>query len=97
MKKLGYVFVCLAVALAGCGLGPAGRPTTTPTGTATETSTITQLPSAITSITPSPTPTPLYPVAGYGPSNFPANVDPLTGLTVSDPALLQRRPMLIKV
>ena len=46
---------------------------------------------------PTPTITPLYPPEGYGPANFPANVDPLTGLPVSDPALLQRRPMLIKV
>jgi hypothetical protein len=48
-------------------------------------------------MTPSPTPTPLYPLAGYGPFNFPANVNPLTGLTVANPALLERRPMLIKV
>ena len=32
-----------------------------------------------------------------GRANFPANVDPLTGLTVANPALLERRPMLIKV
>ena len=34
---------------------------------------------------------------GYGPTNFPADVDPLTGLKVADPAMLQRRPMVIKV
>jgi hypothetical protein len=32
-----------------------------------------------------------------GPANFPAGVDPLTGLKVANPALLQRRPLLIKV
>ena len=34
---------------------------------------------------------------GYGPANFPADIDALTGLKVTDPALLQRRPMVIKV
>jgi hypothetical protein len=32
-----------------------------------------------------------------GPTNFPADVDPLTGLTVSDPSILNRRPVMIKV
>ncbi|MGB7874395.1 MAG: DUF3048 domain-containing protein [Anaerolineales bacterium] len=55
------------------------------------------------SATPSPfqpnvylTPTPGYPEEGYGPDNFPADINPLTGLN-TDPALLDRRPMLIKV
>jgi hypothetical protein len=47
--------------------------------------------------TPAPTSTPSYPPEGYGPANFPADVDPLTGLKVADPALLARRPMAIKV
>jgi hypothetical protein len=34
---------------------------------------------------------------GYGPDNFPADVNPLTGLKVSDPARLERRPMVIKI
>jgi hypothetical protein len=38
-----------------------------------------------------------YPPGGYGPTNFPADVNPLTGLKVANPALLQRRPLLIKV
>lgn len=42
------------------------------------------------------TPTPGYPEAGYGPEHFPLDINPLTGLSV-DPALLERRPMLIKV
>jgi hypothetical protein len=45
--------------------------------------------------TPTETPIPLvYPV---GPSGFPSNVDPLTGMIVSDPTLLDRRPLAIKV
>jgi hypothetical protein len=48
-------------------------------------------------VLPTPTDTPiplLYPV---GPSGFPSNVNPLTGLTVSDPQLLDRRPLAVKV
>jgi len=43
------------------------------------------------SATPEATP------ADYGPSGFPPDVNPLTGLPVADPALLQRRPLLIKI
>ncbi|MCI0398575.1 MAG: DUF3048 domain-containing protein, partial [Chloroflexi bacterium] len=32
-----------------------------------------------------------------GPANFPPNVNPLTGETVADPAVLQRRPIAIKI
>ena len=33
----------------------------------------------------------------YGPENFPADVDPLTGLVVANPKLLERRPVAVKV
>lgn len=82
-----------------------------PSITATPAATATQAPATATAFlpentatatatnTPEPTftPTPLYPVEGMGPSNFPSDVDPLTGLKVSDPALLDRRPIMIKV
>lgn len=42
------------------------------------------------------TPTPGYPEEGFGPADFPTDINPLTGLS-TDPALLNRRPMLIKV
>ena len=42
------------------------------------------------------TPTPGYPDEGYGPTDFPADINPLTGLS-ADPSTLDRRPMLIKV
>jgi hypothetical protein len=35
--------------------------------------------------------------SGYGPSNFPEGVNPLTGLIVEDPTRLERRPMVIKI
>lgn len=51
------------------------------------------------SATPTLEPTPLVtttPVV-YGPGNYPTNVDPLTGLTVADESLLDRRPLAYKV
>jgi hypothetical protein len=95
MKKLLFVLVCLSMVVSACGLLPAATPTVTPTPT--ETPTITETPTPLATNTPTVTPTPLYPVEGYGPANFPAEVDQLTGLKVTDPALLQRRPMLVKV
>jgi hypothetical protein len=43
----------------------------------------------------SPTATPE--AVAYGPQNFPANIDPLTGKTVGDPSLLERRPLAVKI
>jgi hypothetical protein len=94
----------------GCGLIapaasslPVSRPTDTPgiptpkplTPTAT-----TYIFELKPSSTPIPTRTPFASLEydpGLGPSNFPPGANPLTGLTVSDPALLERRPMAIKV
>jgi hypothetical protein len=42
------------------------------------------------------TPTPGYPEEGYGPTDFPPDINPLTGLSAA-PSTLDRRPMLIKV
>ena len=90
MKKLLYVIVSVSMLMAACG-------TAVPAATATSPAPI--ITALVASATPThlPRPTLLYPSAGYGPSNFPSNVDPLTGLQVADPALLNRRPMLIKV
>ena len=90
MKKFLNMFVFLSVLLSACGLVPTAPPTATTTPSPTETPTSTETPSPLP--TDTPTLTPLYPVEGYGPSNFPVNVDPLTGLKVTNPALLQRRP-----
>ncbi len=48
-------------------------------------------PTSTTTATPKPT------VGAVGPSNFPENVNPLTGLLVDDPSILNRRPVLVKV
>jgi hypothetical protein len=99
MKQIFAVFISLSVLLAACApvtatSAPATATLPAPTGTPAATAT----PQPPT-VTPSPTPSPTqsYPLEGYGPTNFPSNVDPLTGLQVADPALLVRRPMLVKV
>ncbi len=72
---------------------PVNEPVSTPTATPPP------LPSAtVTSTQPYVylTATPGYPEAGFGPLDFPVDINPLTGLS-TDPALLDRRPMLIKV
>jgi hypothetical protein len=64
------------------------RPSSTPlppTQTSTATPTITA------------TLAPTSPVLDYGPNNFPADVNPLTGQIVSDPQILERRPVSVKI
>jgi len=43
------------------------------------------------------TATPLPTVGPVGPVDFPEDVNPLTGLKVADPSILDRRPVLVKV
>jgi hypothetical protein len=52
-----------------------------------------------TQVTPTPTLdiTPLPEVGPVGPSDFPEDVNPLTGLAVEDTELLERRPVFVKV
>lgn len=49
-----------------------------------------------TAETPSPTSTEQIP-GMIGPDNFPDNVNPLTGLVVADPEVLQHRPIAVKI
>ncbi len=65
------------------------QPTLTPTDTLVPSATATLTATATITLTATP--------AAYGPTNFPANIDPLTGLPVADPTLLNRRPVMIKV
>ena len=61
----------------------------------------TQMAPTETPIPPMPTNTatqaPTDIVTQYGPTGFPEDVNPLTGVKVADPNLLNRRPVLIKV
>lgn len=67
------------------GSAPQASPTAIPTAT--------PLPTATAAPTPTATPS-LYPM---GPSVYPAGADPLTGLIVANPSLLNLRPLAIKV
>ncbi len=97
---LGLVLVFL---LAGCGQIislPTASPTAQPTvhtNTPSPSGTLTKTPTLTPTITETPTPTQTPTPVAYGPSNFPANIDPLTGLKVTDPKLLERRPIAVKV
>jgi hypothetical protein len=93
MKKLLYVVISLSVLLAACGPAVSA---TIPGQTETPVVSVTPPPSGIT-LLPQISPTLLFPSEGYGPFNFPSNVNPLTGLQVTDPALLERRPLIVKV
>lgn len=107
-RPIGFIvpmFAVVALVLGGCGQ-PAPAPTATPTKTprveavatlpptATPTATVepTATPTPGPSETPTPTPLPSVIVPAQDP-----NVAPFTGLAVSDPAILTRRPLAIKV
>jgi hypothetical protein len=100
-------FFGLFVTLLLIGCAPqTGAPTPTqdffpPTATAflpvDSTSTPAASPTPAFTPTPEPTATPAYPEQGYGPREFPTNVNPLTGLQVEDVSLLERRPMAVKI
>lgn len=98
-KKAAFILMFIfLVACTPTGTLPATETPSPPTPTALQpveaTATATATP---TEVPPTPTPTPAYPAEGYGPSNFPTNVNPLTGLEVKDPEILNRRPVLVKV
>lgn len=95
MHKLLAVLVFLSALLAACGQNPTPAPTAA--ATVIEVPTITQTPQSPPTTAPALAPTISQPLVEYGPSNFPADINPLTGLKVANPALLDRRPMLIKV
>jgi len=95
MKTPGYLAIFLAMVLCACG--QAQTATATPAATATEKATATPTSTPTPTIIPTLTVTPPYPEEGYGPDNFPEDVDALTGQKIANPANLQRRPMLIKV
>ncbi len=89
MKRTVLAFL-LSLLLTACG-----APTALPTATSTPTlpATATPLPSPTLTQEPSPSPTPWE----VGPDSFPPDVNPLTGLTVTDVSRLERRPVAVKV
>lgn len=88
MRGIPLLTLALGVFVAACGGASVATPTAEPEATSTKTPTETPSPTA----TPSPTPVPVY-----GPADYPEDINPLTGLPVDDPAILERRPALVKV
>ena len=96
------ILLILAFVLTAC---QTKTPTPTPTATVAQIIASSPTPSQTavppTTTVPAPTATqtntPTPEIQAYGPDNFPADVNPLTGLKVSDPALLDRRPLSVKV
>jgi hypothetical protein len=72
-------------------------PLATPTA-AVAPATPTPLATAVLQATLTPQPTATQPIPGLiGPDNFPDDVNPLTGLQVDDPAVLEQLPLAVKV
>ncbi len=90
----GFLILIAGAAILSACSPPAPEPTPTPTalptGAPIPATEIPQAAAAPAAIEPTP-------IGPYGPTNFPADVDPLTGLPVDDPATLNRLPILIKV
>lgn len=63
--------------------------------TLTETATSSPVPPP--TYTPIPTLTSTVEAVHYGPDRFPKDINPFTGLKVDDPAVLDRRPVMVKV
>lgn len=99
-KKFLFLLV-LSVILSACKANQPAPPTQTVTleATRTRTSTLTPEPTPTGTATPSPTPTISPTIVPYkvGPDQFPEDVNPLTGMLVSDPALLDRKPLAVKI
>ncbi len=106
MKRL-LISLLLALILVSCNSSnpaPATTPTSSTAPAPTQAPTEPSAPATAT-ITPTETPTPTTaPTAtlppepqGYGPDNFPSDVNPLTGLKVADPKTLDRRPLGVKI
>lgn len=104
MKKSVIVFLSLLILsiLVACNASP--TPISNPDGDIEKSSTPTALQPDPATATPTITVTPLPPTAtatpaypGYGPNDFPEFVNPLTGLELDDPEILERRPVIVKI
>jgi hypothetical protein len=99
MKKIITSMLALVMLLSACS-SVASTPETVVVvpDTPTLEPTATAVPPTETLVpTEAPTPTQDPSPANYGPADFPAGINPLTGLPVADPALLERRPVSVKI
>jgi hypothetical protein len=103
LQQFAIVFLAMLL-LVSCRPTTAAAPTETntpiPTKTAFPTVPATDTPQPVQptpteTVSPSPTPEPT-PVV-FGPVDFPDDVNPLTGIVVEDPQILNRRPVMVKV
>lgn len=97
MHRVKHLIIPVVVTLiAGVACGINAQPAT-PTATPDLSIPPTQPVSATATMAePTVAPTPTVP-GPFGPTGFPADINPLTGLVVTDPNVLNRRPLLIKV
>jgi hypothetical protein len=93
----GLLVLILSCAPAPEGLSNADIASTYAAQTLTALPTKTTTPEPTETPTPRPTATPLPVIGPVGPVDFPENVNPLTGLMVEDPTILDRRPVFVKV
>ncbi len=104
MSKKVVLVIFLAVLMAACGrrsntasIFTEEISTTSPPTSTTAPDTPTPTPTPTQTPTRTPTLTPTSPPQGYGPKDFPEDVNPLTGKVVADPEILERRPVSVKV
>src|SRR3989304_6840605 len=106
MRTLRFPFLMLlALIIGACSIFSTPTPepptpTLSPPSTSTPAPTDTPVPPTSTvtpTLSPTATSTPAYPPEGYGPQNFPSDVNPLTGLKLLDSDLLARRPVATTV
>ncbi len=95
--RIRYLVLLLVVMsfVAGCS---SATPVATPTPTRTPIPQATAIPpTPIPTATPTPTPTTVPTAEAVSVTPFPPDVDPLTGLKVDDPEILEHIPLVIKI
>jgi hypothetical protein len=110
IRWTGWILITtMLILLAACGTEPTSTPTAAPAATLPPAAPPSASPTSIPTFTPSPqqltteAPTPPPDVLPrtieglIGPNEFAADVNPLTGRTVADPATLDRRPIAVKI
>ena len=104
MKKLSVLLFMVFIMAACSSGGPtpteevANQPPKIPASQTQPKPTATTVPPTETATaTFTPTATPPYPVEGFGPDNFPMDVNPLTGLYVANRRELDKRPVALKI
>ena len=99
MKKLPLLFsVILLVLLSACNIPE--QETQQPTRTPEQIKlipTFTSIPTDTPTPTNTPLPTETISESSFGPTDFPVDVNPLTGKRVDNPQLLERSPLAVKV